>query len=233
MKLLLWGTGGHAKVVLDIAQAASAFTSLCFLDDAEEKKGASFRGYPIAGGLECLPSLIAQDWGRFLISIGDNRTRARRFLAAIHEGLRAVTLIHPSAIVSPSAAIGEGTVVMPRAVIQADARVGRNSIVNTGAIVEHDGEIGDHVHIAPGAVLGGAVKVGDYSLVGTGAKVLPGVEIGENAKLGAGAVALERVPPYATGVGVPARVVRNGLDALMTGLYQAEWEAVCSPGRSS
>src|SRR4051794_6543017 len=56
MKLLLWGAGGHAKVVLDIARAMDAFTDIRFLDDAAEK-GAWFRECPILGGVEWLHSL--------------------------------------------------------------------------------------------------------------------------------------------------------------------------------
>jgi sugar O-acyltransferase (sialic acid O-acetyltransferase NeuD family) len=208
MRLLLWGAGGHAKVILDVARAMGAFTDIAFLDDAGEK-GAWFRGYPILGSLQRLPFLAGPDRPHFLIAIGDNRVRAKRYAAAAREGWTAATLVHPSAVVSPSAAIGEGTVVMARAVIQADARVGRNCIVNTGAIVEHDCRIGDHVHICPGAVLGGSVRVGDFTLVGTGANALPCAAIEEAAVIGAGAVVLDRIPAYATAVGVPARIVGN------------------------
>ena len=209
MKLLLWGTGGHAKVVLDIARATPAFTEIVFLDDAKEKQGACFRGCPVLGGAAVLGSLSGADTVQFLVAIGDNQVRAARYREAASQGLAAATLVHPSAIVSPSAAVGEGTVVMPGAVINADARVGRDCIVNTGAIVEHDCAIGDHVHIAPRAVLGGAVRVGDFSLLGTGAHALPGAEIGEHAVVGAGAVVLRQVPSYAISVGIPAKIVAS------------------------
>lgn len=206
MKLLLWGAGGHAKVVLDIARATGAFTDIGFLDDAE-KEESCFRGCLILGSLSCWRSWSGTDPVHFAVSIGDNQTRANRYRAAVQEGLPAATLVHPSAILSPSATIGEGTVVMARAVIQADARVGRNCIINTGAIVEHDCVIGDHAHLAPGAVLGGSVRVGELALVGLGAKVLPGAEIGEGAVVGAGAVVLHEVPAYSTTAGVPARII--------------------------
>jgi len=207
MKLLLWGAGGHAKVVLDIARAMHAFPDICFLDDACQRPGAWFRGCPILGGSPFLRSLSGSETVHFLVAIGDNRIRADRYAFALSQGLKAATLIHPSAIVSPSATIGEGTVVMPGAVINADARVGRNCIVNTGAVIEHDCAIGDHVHIAPRVVLGGAVRVGNFTMMGSGAHALPGAEIGESALVGAGAVVLHQVPAYVTAVGVPTRLV--------------------------
>jgi sugar O-acyltransferase (sialic acid O-acetyltransferase NeuD family) len=232
MKLLLWGAGGHAKVVLDIARAMEIFTDIRFLDDAAEKR-PWFRGCPILGGVEWLHSLdtaICSEPMNFLISIGDNRIRARRYAAAAAAGLPAATLLHPSAIVSPSAMIGEGTVIMPRAIVNADARIGRNCILNTGAIVEHDCVIGDHVHISPGAVLGGGVRVGDFTLVGTGAHALPRAVIEEGAVVGAGAVVLHRVPACCTAVGVPARLIGQSRELVWRVPSDAVREAVGHPG---
>jgi len=49
------------------------------------------------------------------------------------------------------------------------------------------------------------------AVISAGAKVLGGFTVGEYAKIGAGAVVLKEVPPYATVVGVPGKVVRlNG-----------------------
>src|SRR5699024_12712960 len=44
--------------------------------------------------------------------------------------------LHPSAVVSPTATIGYGTVVMPGAYINAKASIGRHCIINTGAIID-------------------------------------------------------------------------------------------------
>jgi acetyltransferase-like isoleucine patch superfamily enzyme len=51
------------------------------------------------------------------------------------------------------------------------------------------------------------ITVGEGAWLGAGAKILDGVEIGSHAIVGAGAVVRESVPPQATAVGVPARIV--------------------------
>ena len=68
---------------------------------------------------------------------------------------------------------------------------------------------GEGVHVCPGVVLAGRVRVGDGAFVGMGAKVIQCRTIGEDATVGAGAVVLNDVPPCATVVGVPARVIKS------------------------
>lgn len=204
MKLILWGAGGHGKVVLDVARATGAYTDIAFADD-DPAVGRQFAGCPVL-------RRPVEGYKQFLVSIGDNRTRAACYGKAVADGLGPATLIDPSAVISPTARIGSGTVVMPRVVVNADAEVGENCILNTGAIVEHDCKIGDHSHISPGAVLGGGVWVGRFAHLGIGVNVLPGAVIGDGATIGAGAVVLAEIPAGATAVGVPAKVLVRRVD---------------------
>jgi sugar O-acyltransferase (sialic acid O-acetyltransferase NeuD family) len=200
--LILWGAGGHGQVALDTALATGLFHSIGFIDD--EKQVSCLFGYPGVGSRICLP-----DWRGYcvLVSIGQNLSRANCFELALLNGLVPTTLVHPSAIVSPRAEVGAGTLILPKAVINAGASIGRNCIVNTGAIVEHDCVICDHAHLAPGATLGASVKIGEGALLGIGAIALGGVSIGARAVIGAGAVVLNDVLPGTTAVGIPARAV--------------------------
>ena len=202
MHLVIWGAGGHGKVVLDVARGAGRFQHIVFLDDNPARSGLDFCGCPITGGPAELPRFAG---AFFIVAVGHNRTRALCFRRALESGLVPAALVHPAAIVSPSASIGGGTVVMPGVVINAGASIAENCIVNTGAIVEHDCAIGAHVHISPRAVLGGAVRVAAYAHIGIGATILPGAAVGEEAIVGGGAVVLESAPARRTVVGVPAR----------------------------
>ncbi len=86
----------------------------------------------------------------------------------------------------------------------------------TGVVIGETAEIEEGVVIYQGVTLGGTGKekgkrhptVKKGAIISAGAKVLGGFTVGEYAKIGAGAVVLKEVPPHATVVGVPARVVR-------------------------
>jgi acetyltransferase EpsM len=203
--LILWGAGGHAAVVLDIASAMGCFDPVAFVDDG--LPDCTSLHAPLLGSSRVLLSLPQEMDCEFLVSIGDNQARARCFEAGLRAGRLPATLVHPSAVISPLAIIGRGSVVMARAVINARAVIGQNCIVNTGAVVEHDCLVDDHVHIGPGALLGGGVKIQTYASMGLGSIALPKAVIGHSAVIGAGGVVLDAVPASATAVGVPARLV--------------------------
>jgi sugar O-acyltransferase (sialic acid O-acetyltransferase NeuD family) len=204
-KLLLWGSGGHGKVVLDIALAMDLYSGIAFIDDDRALVQKEICGYRIQGSFAELNSLNHRDCSAIVVAIGVNQVRARCFELAKSRGWVFATLIHPTAVVSPSARLGGGTVVMPRAVVNAGAVIGENCIVNTAAVVEHDCRVSDHVHLSPGVLLGGAVTVHAYAHMGLGSIALPGSTIGERAVVGAGAVVLRSVQSGETVAGVPAR----------------------------
>lgn len=214
-RILLWGAGGHGKVVADLARAAGYEVAGYVNADP-----ASLGRVVEPGGAEVVltevqlleltqrggPDLPADAIG---LAIGRNDTR----LAKLREvgDLPLPALLHPSAVISPSARIGRGTVVMPRVVINAAAVIGEGVIVNTGAIIEHDCMIGDGAHISPGAVLAGGIRVGVRSWIGAGATVIQGISIGADVVVGAGTVVIRDIPDGTKVVGVPARPVRNTL----------------------
>jgi sugar O-acyltransferase (sialic acid O-acetyltransferase NeuD family) len=206
-RLIIWGAGGHGKVVLDVARATGLFSEIVFVDDSCASPGGCFCDCELLPSSEGFEALKARGHSCFVVAIGNNHVRQRCFQEGIDRGVDLAALIHPSTTVSASARIGGGTVVMPRVVVNADAVIGENCILNTGVIVEHDCHIGDHVHLAPGVILGGGVTVEPYSLLGIGTIAIPRTRIGEGAVVGAGAVVLDSVPPGATSVGVPAKVL--------------------------
>jgi sugar O-acyltransferase (sialic acid O-acetyltransferase NeuD family) len=208
-RILVYGASGHGKVVIDILTELDVPGVLGFVDDGPDRQGRSVVGFPVLGDGAWLRAEAARAALAVALGIGDNRVRQRVADRCVELDAALVTAVHPRAVVSRLASIGEGTVVMAGAVVNPDATIGHGVIVNTGAVIEHDVTLGAFCHVSPGATLGGAASVGALSHVGLGASVLPGVKIGARVVVGAGATVTRDLEDAVVAVGVPARVIRR------------------------
>lgn len=202
-RLAILGAGGHARVVADAAEAAG-WTVAGLFDDQTPQAGP----WPVLGGAADL-FRQAGDFDGLVVALGDNGRRLdlTRRLAA--QGAPLALVVHPTAWISPRAAVRAGSVILAGAVVGTGARLGRGVIVNTGASVDHDCRLEDGVHVSPGARLAGGVTVGEGVWIGIGAVVREGVAIGAGARLGAGAAVVAPVAAGITVVGVPARPLED------------------------
>lgn len=205
--LLIWGAGGHGKVVLEVARSLGRFERILFLDHDIAKRDQPFCGCEVIGGPERLPEFAGVS---FVIAVGDNRARARCFNLARQSGLAPTPLVYSTAVIAPSVSIGAGTVVMPGVIINPGTVIGENCIVNSAAVVEHDCRVGAHSHISSRAIVGATVTIQPFAFIGMGAAVLSGATVGQAAIVAAGAVVLaSEVPPHTLVAGNPARAVRK------------------------
>ena len=208
MDIVLIGAGGHGKVVLDIVQCQGKHRPIGFLDADARLHGTRIGGVEVLGGLNLLHKLRSKARGA-IVAIGDNRVRQQCAAEARSAGFELATAIHPAAVVAGSATLGSNVVVAAGAIVCTDATVGDSTIINTGASVDHECFLGEAVHVAPGARLAGRVRVEKGAFIGLGAAVIQCLTIGPRAVVGAGAVVIRDVPPAATVVGCPARIVRR------------------------
>jgi len=205
-RLIIYGAGGHGRVILEAALAGSGFDVVGFIDDDPDCHGATHHGVPVLGSADILQR---PEYADCLLIVGLGDGAARR---TIVNGLgdRSFAIVqHPSAVVGLGAMLGEGAVVLPMAVIHTDAKIGPHAIVNTSATVDHDSEVGAFAHLSPGAHLGGNVQIGEGTHIGLGASVIPGVRIGKDVVVGAGAVVVDDVSDGLRVAGVPARAIQG------------------------
>lgn len=188
------GASGHGRVVADCVRVNADMQFMGFFDD-------NLSLHPVGKVDEC------ESYKNYSYVVGIGDAGIREGIVNEHQ-LKWATVIHPSAIVSPSAEIGEGTVVMPGAIINAGAKIGRHCIINSGAIVEHDNVIEDFAHISVGAKLGGNVHVGKRTWIGIGAVVRNSISICADCMIGAGAVVVKDVKQCGIYAGIPVDVLK-------------------------
>ena len=194
------GAGAQGRVVLDVWRAARPDANIAFVDDDPAMHGRRILGAEVTAGIDSLGGIDAE----VVLALGNNDVRLA--LAARLDGkVRFAVVVHPSAVVMPTATIDAGTVVFAGAIVNTDARLGAHVIVNSGAIVEHDCVLEDGVNVSPGARMGGRVTIRRGAFVATGATLAPRVEVGASAIVGAGAVVVRDVPERTIVYGVPAR----------------------------
>ena len=114
--------------------------------------------------------------------------------------------------------------------IHPGARIGRRFFIDhgMGVVIGETAEIGDDCTLYHGVTLGGTSwnkgkrhpTLGDSVVVGAGAKILGPISVGAGAKIGSNAVVVKEVPPGATAIGIPARII-EAQDASASGRFAA------------
>ncbi len=160
--LLIIGAGGHGKVVKEVAEATSLYEKINFLDDNSDEA---------IGKIEDLWNLREQYECAF-VGIGNNLFRLRTIEKLKKAGYEIPKLIDPTAYVSKSAVIGEGTVVEPMALVNANTKVGTGCIISVGAIVDHDVVLEDGVHANAGSIVKAGATVKKFTKLEAGQVVL-------------------------------------------------------------
>jgi serine O-acetyltransferase len=106
--------------------------------------------------------------------------------------------------------------------IHPGAQIGRRFFIDhgMGVVIGETAEIGDDCTLYHGVTLGGTSwhkgkrhpTLGNGVVLGAGAKVLGPITIGDGARIGSNAVVVKNVPPGATAIGIPARIIEKEAD---------------------
>jgi sugar O-acyltransferase (sialic acid O-acetyltransferase NeuD family) len=171
MEYLIYGAGGHARVLADLISKING-KIIAFIDD--QPSSSLLHHIPV----KKYDSLHLE--AQIVIGVGNNKIREKIARILLH---KAAVIIHPSAIVASDVAIGEGTVILANAVIQTGAKIGKHVIINANACIDHDAVIGDFVHIYPNAYIGGAAFIGAGSTITAGKVISRMAKIDSNTEI--------------------------------------------------
>lgn len=213
-KLLLVGEISKIGVeILETAYAAGFQPIVVALEGQSERADLeTWRIDNLPSLYRSLPAAVARSPERpDLTEVRIDRRLTERFLSlldtcALHGIVNWVPLVHPSAVVSPSAELGAGVVVGPLVTISSQTKIGMHSRVGRSSTIGHDVSIGPHCRIGPAVSIPGNVVVHEQTMVGIGSTFIGGVEIGPRSLIGAGSVVTKSFPAGSQLWGNPARL---------------------------
>lgn len=176
---LIYGAGGHARVLLDgIHKQFGEHAVQIFFNDGDDPKAIA--------GIPVVPyATDKQPEEKLLIGVGKPEIREHLAAKISH---RFGIFIHPQASVASDAQIGEGTVVLAGAVIQSGAKVGRHTIINANVTIDHDGIVEDFVTTYPGVYVGYQAVLGKGSIINPNVVVMRFAKVAPFAEIHAGQI---------------------------------------------
>ena len=203
-RLMVIGSSGHAKSVLEAADSAG------FVVDGTISTENSDGDIGFASLISALHDVDIVTTA-LALGHGVNHVRFRAFeeVLSVFPQAQFPPIVHSSAWVSPTASLGRGSVVLAQASVGSGSTLGVGALINTGASLDHDSTLGDFASLGPGARTGGNTLIGPRTMLGLQAGILQGRTIGEDTVVGAHSLVIENIPALSVAMGIPCRVTRS------------------------
>jgi acetyltransferase EpsM len=212
-KIIIFGCGGHAKIVFDCIKLMKNYRSIGFMDNQDYNSELS-RKIKYLGSIEDFNNVIkGHDLKELLgvVAIGSNfiRRKVVQVIAKINNRFKWMNIIHPSAIVSNSAKIGSGNMILAGSIVCSDTIINNHVSINTGTCIDHDNIFSNFSSTGPAVVTGGNVRIGELSFLGIGSTVKHNVTIGKNTIVGGQSFVCNNCESNSLYYGVPAKKIKK------------------------
>ena len=102
------------------------------------------------------------------MAVGNNRIRQKWQQLLIDLGIPLTTIIHPYAVISPSAKIGRGVSIMAGCIVGTKTVIHDGVILNIGTLLDHDVIIEDFCHLSVGVKVAGGKRISQQTFLEVG-----------------------------------------------------------------
>ncbi len=195
-KIIIIGAGGHAAEIRDYiahhnkSQVNKGIEVVGYLDDDESNYHHYNYSEPYLGSIKEYKFDKSKFYLMGIANLAFRRTIIEKFIAS---GAEFVSLIHPTALISPSAKIGKGVVISHNASVGPKAIIGDYCVLNSRCTIGHDSVLGQYNFIGPQVAISGNTIIGNENMLGTNCCTIPSTKIGDKNKIAAGMVLYKSV----------------------------------------
>lgn len=208
-KLVIFGTGAHAKICLNEFLKNFVIKKIYFFNNMNNQNEINIlnRKFQIVKKYNDLKKKINNDT-YFFLGIGDNLIRKKILNETAHNlgKLKWLKLVSRYAIIDKSVKIGIGTAVLPGAIINFQTKIGDHCILNTKCSIDHDCSLDSFVNVAPGVNIAGNVSIKKFARIGIGASIKEDIKIEENVIVGANSYVNKNCKKNCTYIGLPSKI---------------------------
>lgn len=208
-KIIIFGSGDHAKVILGEIIKKKKFKVIGFYDENKKKNeviiklnGKVYKN--IIGKIDILSSYL-----HGIIGVGDNnlRKKIQQRINKINNNFKWSTVISNNSIIDKSVKLGVGTFISANCFININSSIGDHCIINSSSSLDHDNIIKNFVSIAPGTICGGNVQINDNTQIGIGTIIRNNVKIGKNILVGGGSYVNKDLIDNSVYYGIPIKKI--------------------------
>tara|TARA_B100000795_G_scaffold269977_1_gene261558 strand:+ start:21693 stop:22349 length:657 start_codon:yes stop_codon:yes gene_type:complete len=214
-KILIFGSGCHAKVVFSEIVKLKKYTILGFVDDYSPK-GKIIIKYDNKNFLNLgkIKDITNNKDLCGIIGVGSSVLRKKIFMEikTKFKNFKYEAIISKDSIIDKNVKIGDGTIIISNSIINTGSVIGRHCLINTTNSIDHDNYFKDFAGTGPGVVTGGKVTIGKMSYLGIGSIIKNTVKVGDNTFIGGASFVNKNCEHDSLYFGVPAiKVKKNNL----------------------
>ena len=214
-KIVIFGSGGHARVAFSEIIRKKTYKFLGFVDEAKKKNELVLKylgkNYYNLGSI----SKVIKNKNNFkgIIGVGLNFSRKKVYeeILKIDKNFKFEKIISKNAVIDSSVKIGDGTLIVSGSIINIGTKIGKHCYINTACVIEHDNIFKDFSSSGPRVVTGGNVIIGEHSYIGIGAIIKEKIEIQEDTIIGANSYDNKNCAKNLIFYGSPARKIKKRL----------------------